>query len=52
MVDWRLIALVLMFVGVTWFVRKRKDWVNPLLVAAALTTLVGTVMFLDVPLFR
>ncbi|MFI9009325.1 hypothetical protein ACIGNX_19055 [Actinosynnema sp. NPDC053489] len=52
MIDWRLIAVVAVFGWVAWFVKKKEEWVQPIVVAAAMATLVGTLLFLGVPLIR
>ncbi|QQQ78560.1 hypothetical protein IOD16_08945 [Saccharothrix sp. 6-C] len=52
MVDWRLIALVVVFLGFAWFARKREDWVQPILVGVAVATLFGGLLFLGIPLIR
>ncbi|WP_157620038.1 hypothetical protein [Saccharothrix sp. NRRL B-16348] len=52
MVDWRLIALVVVFLGFTLFARKREDWVQPILVGVAMATLFGGLLFLGIPLIR
>ncbi|MEV4464331.1 hypothetical protein AB0J51_11940 [Micromonospora echinofusca] len=45
MVDIRWLALVAAFVAVTMLVRKRSEWANELLTAAAIATLLITVLF-------